>query len=109
MTGVPLKVRVGLPPACEARETDALQTTRRLIHAGAAAVVILGTGLVFSALDSVRQLDAVAVEAEMWRAERAVAALVADGALTPDEVRRLQAEYGLEGARIVEAQAAGPE
>lgn len=104
MTGIPFKVRLGLSPVCEVREADALQTTRRLIHAGAAAVVILGTGLVLSALDSVRRIDALAVEAEMHRAERALAALSVDGALTPDDVRRLREDYGLAGARFVEMQ-----
>lgn len=90
--------------AGRAREADAWRVPRRLIAAGAAAVLLLAFGLVLAAIDAAGQVDKAAIDAEMARAERAVAAMTRDdGSLTGEDIHKLERDFSLIGARLVAA------
>jgi diguanylate cyclase (GGDEF)-like protein len=90
------------------RDADTLRLPRRLIILGAVTIVLLAGGLVLAAADAARQVDRIAIAAETERAERALSVLLPGNGAPADLAARLEAEFMLENAHLIDA-ATSPE
>jgi diguanylate cyclase (GGDEF)-like protein len=104
--GEPVSQSMGSEEAARARARSLAATLparspRRLVAAGMIGVLLLATFFMTGTFTAIGYIDSMAVDAELQRADRALAAALGDGlVLDASSIDRLGHEYALEGTRM---------